>query len=345
MPPVEIKKPLTPDAQLSLVRFSPCGAVLAAAAHDGTVRRFDFTKPEPDELPKLAGHNGWVTALAFHPTTKRLFTGDSWGKLVAWDDAVGTAKKAWEVAAAHDGWLRQLAVSPDGKAVATVGRDGFVRLWNADTGEKGKAFDGEDDLLAVAFHPGGALVTGDLHGRVKVWDTATGKVIRTVENAELYRLDRIQDVGGARCFAFDSKRETLLVGGAQPKTGGFVQAIPHLFAVDWKTGKRLHTWKGTSDNEGYVHDVAWHPAGYTVAVTSGQPGQGKVFFWKPGEAAPHFTTAKPNCHSLALSPDGTRLAVAATNANSSGNGRVKGKNGEYPANTSPIHLWTLPKSG
>jgi len=61
--------------------------------------------------------------------------------------------------------------------------------------------------------------------------------------------------------------------------------------------------------------------------------------------APHFTTAKPNCHSLALSPDGTRLAVAATNANSSGNGRVKGKNGEYPANTSPIHLWTLPKSG
>lgn len=347
MPPVEIKKPLTPDVQLSRVRFSPCGTVLAAAAHDGTVRRFDATDLANGavELPKLTAHNGWVTAMAFPSKTKRLYSGDSWGKLVAWDDAVGTPKKAWEVAAAHDGWLRGLAVSPDGKTVATVGRDGFARLWSADTGAKRKALDGGDDLLAVAFHPGGELVTGDLHGRVKVWDTATGNVARTVENAELYLRHRIQDVGGVRCFAFDAKGETLLVGGAQPKTGGFVQAIPHLFAVDWKTGKRRHAWAGASDNEGYVHDVAWHPAGFAVAVTSGQPGQGKVFVWKPGDAAPHFTAARPNCHSLALSPDGTRLAVSATNANSSGNGRVKGKDGEYPANTSPIHLWALPAAG
>jgi WD40 repeat protein len=75
MPPIEVKKPLAPDAQLSLVRFSPCGKVLAAAAHDGTVRRFDMTKAEPTELPKLAGHDGWVTALAFAPSG-RLFPGD-----------------------------------------------------------------------------------------------------------------------------------------------------------------------------------------------------------------------------------------------------------------------------
>jgi hypothetical protein len=85
-----------------------------------------------------------------------------------------------------------------------------------------------------------------------------------------------------------------------------------------------------------------HPAGHAVAVTSGQPGRGSVFFWKPGATKPFFTAAKPNCHSLDLSPDGTRLAVSATNANSSGNGRVKGKGGEYPGNHSPIYLWSLP---
>lgn len=342
MPPVEIKKSLTPDAQLSRVRFSPCGKVLAAAAHDGTVRRFDMTKPDFAELQKLSGHNGWVTALGFHPTSGRLFTGDSWGRLIAWDGVVETPKKSWEVAAAHEGWLRRLAVSPDGKTVATVGRDGLLKMWETEAGKPVSTLKGEDDLLAVAFHPDGTPLTGDLHGRVKVWDGT--KVARTIEIPEFYHLDRIQDVGGVRCFAFDSTGETLLVGGAQPKTGGFVQAIPHLFAYDWKSGKRLHMWKGGSDNEGYVHDVAWHPAGHAVAVTSGQPGQGKVLFWKLGDAAPHFTAAKPNCHSVALSPDGTRLAVSATNANSSGNGRVKGKDGDYPANTSPIHLWTLPKS-
>ncbi len=339
MPPVEIKKPLAPDTQLSRVRFSPCGKVLAAAAHDGTVRRFDATKPDMPELPKLTGHDGWVTALGFHPAG-RLFTGDSWGKLIAWDGTVDTPKKAWEVSPAHDGWLRKLAVSPDGKSLATVGRDGLLKLWNPETGKPTATIKGEDDLLAVAFHPTGAVVTGDLHGRVKGWDTA-GKLVRTIEVKEFYLLDRIQEVGGVRCFAFDEKGETLLVGGAQPKTGGFVQAIPHLFAYEWKTGTRLHTWKGAGDNEGYVHDVAWHSAGHAVAVTSGQPGQGKVFFWKPGDAKPSFEASKPNCHSVALSPDGTRMAVSATNANSSGNGRVKGKDGDYPANTSPIHLWTL----
>lgn len=337
MPPVEIKKPLAPDAQLSLVRFSPCGKVLAAAAHDGTVRRFDTTKAEPTELPKLTGHDGWVTALAF-AQSGRLFTGDSWGKLIAWDAVTDTPKKAWDVTAAHDDWLRRCAVSPDGKTVTTVGRDGLLKLWDADTGKPAATLKGEDDLLAVAFHPNGAIVTGDLHGRLKEW--AGGKFVRTLEIKEFYLLDRIQDVGGVRCLAFDTKGDTLLVGGAQPKTGGFVQAVPHLFAYEWKTGTRQHTWKGMSDNEGYVHDVSWH-AGQAVAVTSGQPGQGKVFFWKPGDAKPSFEAAKPNCHSLSVSPDGTRLAVSATNANSSGNGRVKGKDGEYPANTSPIHLWNL----
>jgi hypothetical protein len=168
----------------------------------------------------------------------------------------------------------------------------------------------------------------------------TGKPTHAIEVKEFYLLDRIQDVGGVRCLAFDAKGETLLVGGAQPKTGGFVQAIPHLFAYEWKTGKRLHTWKGAGDNEGFVHDVCWHGTS-AAAVTSGQPGQGKVFFWTPGEAKPSFEAGKPNCHSLAVSPDGNRLAVAATNADSNGNGRVKGKGGEYPANTSPIHLWAL----
>lgn len=341
MPPVESKKPLAPDAQLSLVRFSPCGKVLAAAAHDGTVRRFDTTKPEPAEMLKLAGWNGWVTALAFHPTTGRLFAGDSWGRLMAWDGVTDTPKKAWEVAEAHAGWLRRCAVSPDGKALATVGRDGKLKLWGADTGKAAATVDGEDDLLCVTFHPDGTVITGDLHGRVRAWDTATGKATHTIEVKEFYLLDRIQDVGGVRCLLFDAKGETLLAGGAQPKTGGFVQAIPHLFAYEWKTGTRRHTWKGGGDNEGYVHDLAWQAAGVVAAVTSGQPGQGKVFFWTPGEPKPSFEAGKPNCHSLAFSPDGKKMAVSATNANSSGNGRVKGKDGEYPANTSPVHLWAV----
>jgi hypothetical protein len=124
-----------------------------------------------------------------------------------------------------------------------------------------------------------------------------------------------------------------------------VQAIPLLIAFDLATGERIGQYKGANDSEGYVTDLAWHADGYVIGTTSGQPGQGKFFFWKPGEEKPFFVGGKhPNCHSVAISPDGTKIAVSATNANSSGNGRVKGAGGEYPANSSPIQMWSLPKA-
>jgi len=338
MPPVELKKPLTPDVQLSCIRFSPCGKFLAAAAHDGTVRRWDMSDTE---LPKLTGHDGWVSWLAFHPDKTRLYSVDSWGKLLCRSYAEAMPKTVFEVPTAHDGWARKVAVSLDGKVVATIGKDGFVRLWDAATGAKKKEIASGDDLLALTWHPSGTLVTGNLHGVIQAWDVDQGTVTKTFDAKEFFLLDRIQDVGGVRCLGFDVEGKTLFAGGSIPKSGGFVQGIPLLLTFDWATGKRGPSWKGAADPEGYIHDLLVHKTGFAIGVTSGQPGNGKVFFWTPGDAPPSFTAAKPNCHSVDVSPDGKKLAVSATNANSSGNGKVKGKSGEYPANTSPIHFWTL----
>jgi WD40 repeat protein len=334
--PKELGKPLAVPVQVNRLRFSPDGKTLAAACFDGTVRRWDVTGKEPAELPPLTGHNGWVTGLAFG--SEALFTSDSWGRLSAWDAA---GKPLWTVEAAHDGWLRMIAVSPDGATLATCGKDGFVRLWDARAGKKAGEIAATADTLSLAFAPDGkSVLAGDLFGVVREYDP-TGKVLRTFEAKELYKLDRIQDVGGVRCLLLDPDGKTLFVGGAEPKTGGFVQCTPLLIAFDRATGKRLSQWKGANDNEGYVTDLAWHPNGSVVGTTSGQPGQGKLFFWKPGAAAPSFVAAKPNCHSVAVSSDGTRVAVAMTNANSAGNGRVKGKGGDYPNNSSPIQMWKV----
>jgi WD40 repeat protein len=229
--------------------------------------------------------------------------------------------------------------------VASCGRDGVVRLWSADKGEKQAEFlDHKDDVFSLAFHPTGAfLVSGDLHGVIHHWDLATGKSQRTFDARSMYLYDRIQDVGGVRCLAFARNGALLLAAGSKPKSGGFVEATPLLLAFDWATGQVKHTLAPGTERDGFVLDLAWHADGFVMVVTSGQPGSGKLLFSRLEDAQPFFTAAMANCHSLAVHPDGSRLIVSATNANSSGNGRVKGENKEYPGNFSPLHVWELPK--
>lgn len=338
--PAELGKPLAVPAQLFRIRYSPNGKVLAAGCSDGLVRRWDVSGKEPAELPALKGHNGWVTGLAFGG--EMLFASDSWGRLTGWDTA---GKQVWSVEAAHDGWARAVEVAKSQAAtIATCGKDGFVRLWNVKDGKKAGEINVTTDILSITFSPDGdSILAGDLFGTVREFNLGDGKPLQTYEAKELYRLDRIQDVGGVRCLLFDAKGEKLFVAGAEPKTGGFVECTPMLVTFDRASGKRLATWKGTSEKEGYITDLAWHPDGYVIGTQSGQPGQGKLFFWKPGEEKPFFEVPKPNCHSVAVSPDGRTLAVSMTNANSAGNGKVKGAGGDYPANFSPIQFWTVPK--
>ena len=120
-------KPFAVDQQLCRVRNSPDGKVLVAGTFDGTVRRWDASTRPFAELPRLNGHDGWTTGVAFDPAGKRLFSTDSWGRLVCWTTDEKEPRPAWEVRSAHDGWVRAMVVSPDGATVATAGRDRFVR--------------------------------------------------------------------------------------------------------------------------------------------------------------------------------------------------------------------------
>ena len=346
--PTAEKNPLTPDVQLNCVRYSPSGHLLVGAGFDGTIRRWNLTTAMPLELPKLTGHNGWVSWLVFHPDSQRLFSADSWGRIIAWDIRQAEGKPLWQIPNAHDSWIRKLVLSPDGQMLASVGSDGWLRLWNSSNGAKVNEFaaGNQQPLLAVAFHPNGEeLVTGSLFAQVSRWNLASGKQIGDFPATEMYLESRLQDTGGVRCLAFSPTGDQLFIGGSKPSNGGSFQGIPSLLSYDWKSGKRGPSYYGSSPNDGLIYDMIVHPKGDVLAVSSGQPGNGRLIFWKPGEAKPRFeTTQMPNCHSLTLHPTGNRLAVIATNAGSNGNGKVKGKNGEYVANHSPIYFWNIPEN-
>ena len=204
-------KSLKTDRQLCVVRFSPCGKVLAAGSQDATVRRWD---EQFAELPALTGHNGWVQALVFHADGKRLFSADSWGQLRCWPYGRRRGPTALE-AGVGPRWLDSpLALSPDGKLLASGGLDHRIRLWSVDDGQKVQELTSPEDVFSLTFHPEGkSLVSGDFKGVVREWDLAAGKATREIDARTLHKLDRIQDVGGVRCLAFDRSGATLLAAG------------------------------------------------------------------------------------------------------------------------------------
>ncbi len=338
-------KPVKLDRQLSAARFTACGKFLLAAGHDGLVRRFDATDEALPELKPLVGHGGWVQRVIPLTEGDVACSVDSWGQLRCMSFVDEAAAPRWANASAHAGWILDLALSPNGKSVATCGVDRAVRVWSVTDGSKlHEFFIPEWEALSVTFAPDDASVlAGDLSGKVHQWELASGKVTREFDASVLHKRDRLQDVGGARRLLFSPDGKQLLCAGTKPKGGGFVQGSATLLVFEAATGQLTKTIDFGGDETGYVTDLAWHPAGVLFLTTSGQPGNGKLILRRLEDDAALFETTKlPNCHSVALHPALNKFAVIATNAGSSGNGRNLAKDGTYPGNHSPIHVWTLP---
>lgn len=337
-------KIITAEPQVRGARFSPCGKALVGGGFDARVRRWNVAAEGMPELPALEGHHGWVEGIAFRAEGELLFSADSWGQICCWSGYTSDKPAVkWKLDQAHDGWVRTLAVSPDGKSVASCGSDRFVRIWSAEDGAKQFEFPrSEFGNLTLRYAPDGTLLTGDERGMVRHWK-ADGALIRQFDASSLYTLSRLQDVGGVFALALDKEAKLLAVGGTRPKNGGTVVGIPTILLFDLASGAQKQKYDLGNENDCYVADLHFHNDGFLAAVTYGTPGQGQLIYLRPEETAPLLTYKRmQNCQSLSWHPDGKRLAVAATNGGSNGNGRPVDKDGKYKGNNSPIHVFTFP---
>jgi WD40 repeat protein len=262
------------------VAFSPDGKVLASGGADAAIHLWDVATGK--ELRRLAGPRGAVTHVLFSPDGKMLISARQ-GPTEAvelWDlpsgKVVGTIPKLAEVDC--------IALTPDGQTIA-VSAKRKMRTWNVANRRRPRLAGAEIAATApVAFSPDGKVFASrSREGTVRLRDVATGKDVRTLEEAE----------GPIDSWAFSSDGKTLA-------------AVDSKGLVCWNclTGRRVwrrarylsRPWAMTVAPDG---EVLAYVAGLDCQLVDAVSGKEK------GRLKGHQNVVQ----CLAFSPDGKLLAT------------------------------------
>jgi WD40 repeat protein len=137
----------------------------------------------------LEGHKGWVEALEFTSDSKGLFSASTDNTIIYWDLIAGTNS----VFITTESKIRCLAVSPAGRYIVVGTDDGKVIRYTFDSKEKTILFQSDGNkIYAIGFNASGTKIGfGDKNGNLRVMDSRTNTVIRTVQahNAPIMDLD------------------------------------------------------------------------------------------------------------------------------------------------------------
>ena len=295
-------------SSISSLAFSQDSRRLISGGLDSTARLWDVeTGKQLLELGAQefsAGHDDWVTAVAFAEAAGVIVTG-SWNTVRFWDLATGTLLAKAE---AHQGWTHGMAVLPDGRTVVTGGdRDARIRFWDASSGRPVLQLEGSDISCFAASGDGETLVTGSNLGELRIWRRP-----KREWQSNVLRGHRKSGHGSTRGL-WESSSVDWVTSVAISRDGRTIASGSYngsLYVWEASTGKRTReVVRAVAGNQSAVTEVAfsndgallaWYAKGDSIVITDLATGHpvGRLRSRNYAEGV-----------SLAFAPDGRHLAV------------------------------------
>jgi WD40 repeat protein/serine/threonine protein kinase len=290
-------------AEVKGVAFRPDGRSVVAACDDGTVKVWDW-----ETRQQTFSFHGELIASRytpwFSPDARRLAWSCVDATVKIWDTTTGRLEMEKETDL-HQ--CRTVAFSPDGTRIALAGFDGTLRILDAVTGtEMLKVFANTTAVCDAAFSPDSyKLASGSYDHTVRIWDATplngdpqAGTCVTLTGHTQ--RVSGLAFSPNGRWFASCGHDGTVKLWEAPPRgaAGDFTLR---------------YTLQGHDAN---LVGVAFFPDNRTLAA--GSWGR-TVELWDIQSPVGDSLTKLPPIHcaaqvaSIALSPDGRRLAVGENN--------------------------------
>jgi WD40 repeat protein len=225
--------------------------------------------------------------VAYSPDGARLASGDETGDVILWDTAAG---KPAVTLPRLPGRVAGIAFSPGGRRVAAAAADGIVKLWQAYDGAELLVISGRGvEAASVTFLSEQRLAVGMKSGEVSVWDV-------------------------------DAREERFVLrghSGREPRVNALAATRDGLRLASTGQDGTLLIWDATRGTEHRPRKLWDNFTGFCAL----QPGGGRALLSAPvvgvaelwdvtGPRRLWRRNAPPNAHILAISADGSRVALA-----------------------------------
>ncbi|MGN6817812.1 MAG: WD40 repeat domain-containing protein [Sphingomonas sp.] len=214
----------TSDKPVRAVSFDVQSATLAVTGVDGRVRILAVPGGQP---VREFVHPGGATALDRSPDGRQVATVGYDGMLRRWNLANGSAR-AVRISAQP---LWAIRFSPDGKLLAVAGEDMLIHLLTIDGVPVRTLAGHRRNVWDLAFSPDGrTLASGSFDHALKIWDVASGRLIRTEDghNEAIVAVDSRRGDGLVATGGDDATLRFWRSTGAPVRTlaaGQFVDAL------------------------------------------------------------------------------------------------------------------------
>ncbi|MBX0331190.1 WD40 repeat domain-containing protein [Oscillochloris sp. ZM17-4] len=304
--------------QVIALAFAPDGRTLASGGLDLKVHLWDLA--DRREIGQFVGHSNTIQALAFAPDGSFLVSGSIDTSIRVWSPTSGAELLRLM---GHTAPLLSLSISPRGDTLISSSTDQTVRLWSLDL-VHGATLNG-----VASSVDGKQIATTGINGLVKIWDAASGQIMRTLTVPEntIYNVHFSPD--GRYLVAAGESGKTYVWQAANlaadPKTLACTPSGP-CFSVAFSDDSTLLATSGGSGTV-RIWDVAtlsiqseltsdmtqarglsFSADKRLLAVAAGTDGL-RVWDLASGSPVPDLT-ADSSINSVAFSPQGRRLAVA-----------------------------------